>query len=72
MQQGLRNCRKDEVMWLQYYHLELLYVLKLRARRRVLGLDEVAGTADCARPLRPPRCGVPSLAQRAWSAQAAG
>lgn len=42
MQQGLRMCKADEDMWLQYYTLELLYALKLRVRRKVLGLDDLA------------------------------
>lgn len=39
MQQGIRMCKGDESIWVEYYRLELLYVAKLRARREVLGLD---------------------------------
>lgn len=39
MQQGLRACKNDEGMWLEYFKMELLYVQKLRARRTVLGID---------------------------------
>ncbi|KAG2448877.1 hypothetical protein HYH02_006226 [Chlamydomonas schloesseri] len=46
MQQGLRICKADEEMWLQYYSLELLYALKLRVRRKVLGLDDLAADAS--------------------------
>ncbi|GLC41226.1 hypothetical protein PLESTB_001525000 [Pleodorina starrii] len=44
MQQGLRMCKTDETIWVQYYHLELLNALKLRVRRRVLGLDDPAAS----------------------------
>ncbi|WIA08040.1 hypothetical protein OEZ85_007510 [Tetradesmus obliquus] len=39
MQQGLRMCRYSEKMWLDYFDMELMYVEKLVARRRILGLD---------------------------------
>ena len=39
MQQGLRMCKQDEAMWAEYFRLELLYVHRLRQRRKVLGLD---------------------------------
>ena len=39
MQQGIRMCKGDESIWVEYYRLELLYVAKLLARREVLGLD---------------------------------
>ena len=46
MQQGLRMCPDHESMWAEYFRLELLYVHKLRARRKVLGLD-VPGASGC-------------------------
>ncbi|EFJ52487.1 hypothetical protein VOLCADRAFT_102982 [Volvox carteri f. nagariensis] len=46
MQQGIRMCKTDETIWVQYYHLELLYALKLRLRRRVLGLDDPSAAED--------------------------
>ncbi|KAG2432848.1 hypothetical protein HXX76_008581 [Chlamydomonas incerta] len=58
MQQGLRMCKADEDMWLQYYSLELLYALKLRVRRKVLGLDDLA--ADVSGKAGTP--GAPSAA----------
>eukprot|EP00955_Chlamydomonas_euryale_P034218 349719-Chlamydomonas_euryale.AAC.8 len=39
MQQGLRMCKHEEVMWVEYFRMELLYVQRLRMRREVLGLD---------------------------------
>ncbi|KAG2501138.1 hypothetical protein HYH03_000955 [Edaphochlamys debaryana] len=45
MQQGIRMCRKEEAIWVAYYQMELLYALKLRVRRRVLGLDDLAAQA---------------------------
>lgn len=43
MQQGIRMCKTDEDIWVQYYQLELLYALKLRVRRQVLGLTDPTG-----------------------------
>lgn len=43
MQQGIRMCKTDENIWVQYYLLELLYALKLCMRRRVLGLVDSTG-----------------------------
>ncbi|KXZ47086.1 hypothetical protein GPECTOR_38g323 [Gonium pectorale] len=45
MQQGIRMCKADETIWVEYYKLELLYALKLRVRRLVLGLDDPAASA---------------------------
>jgi U3 small nucleolar RNA-associated protein 6 len=39
MQQGLRMCKHEEVMWVEYLRLELMYIQRLRERRVVLGLD---------------------------------
>ncbi|GAX82298.1 hypothetical protein CEUSTIGMA_g9727.t1 [Chlamydomonas eustigma] len=50
MQQGLRMCKHEEVMWVEYLRLELMYIQRLRERRRVLGLDvpeeEAAGGSN--------------------------
>ena len=43
MQQGLRNCKGSRELWLEYFRMELLYCLRLRARRQVLGIDDPAG-----------------------------
>ncbi|PNH07975.1 U3 small nucleolar RNA-associated protein 6 [Tetrabaena socialis] len=43
MQQGIRMCRTEEAIWVQYYRLELLHALKLRVRRLVLGIDQLPG-----------------------------
>ena len=40
MQRGLRFCKNERNMWLQYAKLEMLYVAKIAARRKILGLDE--------------------------------
>ncbi|MEW5311765.1 MAG: hypothetical protein WDW38_003451 [Sanguina aurantia] len=45
MQQGLRTCKADEQMWAQYLRMELLYVAKLRARRKVLGVSSAPAAA---------------------------
>ncbi|KAJ5891087.1 U3 small nucleolar RNA-associated protein 6 [Penicillium subrubescens] len=40
MQRGLRFCKSSRDLWLQYAKLELIYIAKLIARQRILGLDE--------------------------------
>ncbi|KAL3479160.1 U3 small nucleolar RNA-associated protein 6-domain-containing protein [Aspergillus californicus] len=39
MQRGLRFCKSSRKLWLQYAKLELIYITKLVARQRILGLD---------------------------------
>ncbi|KAF9889178.1 U3 snoRNP protein [Aspergillus nanangensis] len=39
MQRGLRFCKSARSLWMQYAKLELIYITKLVARRRILGLD---------------------------------
>ena len=38
MQRGLRFCKKERKMWLEYAKLEMLYLAKLDARNEILGL----------------------------------
>ncbi|KAJ5492997.1 U3 small nucleolar RNA-associated protein 6 [Penicillium diatomitis] len=40
MQRGLRFCKNSRKLWIQYAKLELIYIAKLVARQRILGLDE--------------------------------
>ncbi|KAJ5723190.1 RNA-processing protein HAT helix [Penicillium malachiteum] len=40
MQRGLRFCKSARNLWIQYAKLELIYIAKLVARQRILGLDE--------------------------------
>ncbi|KAL4928465.1 snoRNA-binding rRNA-processing protein UTP6 [Aspergillus undulatus] len=40
MQRGLRICKSSRKLWIQYAKLELIYITKLVARQRILGLDE--------------------------------
>jgi U3 small nucleolar RNA-associated protein 6 len=40
MQRGLRFCQDKVELWLEYVKLEMVYLAKLAARRKVLGLDE--------------------------------
>lgn len=40
MQRGLRFCRDERRMYLEYAKLEMVYLAKLAARRKILGLDE--------------------------------
>ena len=53
MQRGLRMCRGDAQLWVEYFRLELLYAHTLRARRKVLGIDAAQGAqrAVCQRLL---------------------
>jgi U3 small nucleolar RNA-associated protein 6 len=48
MQQGLRVCKHDEAMWVEYARMEGLYVQKLRMRREVLGLDTPGAASKAA------------------------
>jgi hypothetical protein len=38
MQRGLRMCKESPGLWHEYFRMELLYALRLRARREVLGI----------------------------------
>ncbi|TKA32166.1 hypothetical protein B0A50_01414 [Salinomyces thailandicus] len=40
MQRGLRFCKDKRELWLEYCKLEMVYLAKLAARRKILGLDE--------------------------------
>ena len=39
LQRGLRFCKDEKKLWLQYIKLEMIYLAKLAARRKILGLD---------------------------------
>jgi len=39
MQRGLRFCSKSRAMYLEYARLEMVYVAKINARRRILGIE---------------------------------
>ena len=39
MQRGLRFCKKDERIWIEYAKLEMIYISKIVGRRQILGLD---------------------------------
>ncbi|KAJ5541091.1 RRNA processing protein Utp6 [Penicillium frequentans] len=41
-QRGLRFCKGTRLLWIQYAKLELIYIAKLMARQRILGLDEAS------------------------------
>jgi len=40
MQRGLRFCKTSKILWMQYAKLEMVYIAKIAARRRILGIDE--------------------------------
>lgn len=40
MQRGLRFCKDKKELWVEYLRLEMVYLAKLAARRKILGLDE--------------------------------
>lgn len=39
MQRGLRFCKDQKRLWLEYAKLEMVYLAKIAARRKILGLD---------------------------------
>jgi len=39
MQQGLRTCPRSEILWLEYFRMELIFAEKVKARRLVLGIS---------------------------------
>lgn len=63
MQRGLRMCKGDAQLWVEYFRLELLYAHTLRARRKVLGIDAAQGAlhALSASNFCPPATSVPSV-----------
>lgn len=46
MQRGLRFCKDERRMYLEYAKLEMVYLAKLAARRKILGLDEEKKAPD--------------------------
>ena len=40
MQRGLRFCKEEKRLWIEYVRLEMVYLAKLAARRKILGLHE--------------------------------
>lgn len=40
MQRGLRMCKDTPALWHEYFRMELLYAMRLRERRRVLGIED--------------------------------
>ncbi|KAK4973320.1 U3 snoRNP protein [Elasticomyces elasticus] len=41
MQRGLRFCQNDLNLWVQYAKLEMVYIAKIGARHKILGLNDV-------------------------------
>jgi U3 small nucleolar RNA-associated protein 6 len=39
LQRGLRFCKTDRTLWVEYARLECIYIAKIVARRKILGLD---------------------------------
>lgn len=46
MQQGLRVCPKSETLWLEYFHMELIFAQKIKARRLILGVGEKSALTE--------------------------
>lgn len=44
MQRGLRFCKSSKELWLQYAKLEMIYIARIAARHRILGLDRAPKT----------------------------
>lgn len=49
LQRGLRVNASSRRLWLAYFRLECLYILRVRARRTMLGLDAAAGAGDAGK-----------------------
>ena len=39
MQEGLRACKNDPLLWLEYFKMELVHAHKLVTRRKILGIS---------------------------------
>lgn len=48
MQRGLRFCKNSKIIYLEYSRLEMQYIAKIAARRRILGLDSQATVVEDA------------------------
>ncbi len=48
LQRGLRVNASSQRLWLAYFRLECLYILRVRARRSLLGLDASEGSTEGA------------------------
>ncbi|KAJ2610947.1 U3 snoRNP protein [Coemansia sp. RSA 1365] len=46
LQRGLRLIPEDQRLWIEYFRLEMLLVEKIKARRRVLGIDQPSADAN--------------------------
>ncbi|TKX22988.1 U3 small nucleolar RNA-associated protein 6 [Elsinoe australis] len=46
MQRGLRFCGREKELWVQFLKLEMVYVAKVNARRKILKLDEEIKDVD--------------------------
>lgn len=42
MQRAIRLMPENELLWHEYFRLELIYIEKIKLRRRILGIDEEA------------------------------
>ena len=51
MQRGLRFCKQDERLWVEYARLEMIYIAKIVGRRRILGLDREADDSRSGKAL---------------------
>ncbi|EEP82007.1 conserved hypothetical protein [Uncinocarpus reesii 1704] len=49
MQRGLRFCKNSKILWLQYAKLEMIYIARIAARQKVLGLGDKAANAKAHR-----------------------
>ncbi|KAL8738902.1 MAG: hypothetical protein Q9181_000354 [Wetmoreana brouardii] len=46
MQRGLRFCRRSKHLWSAYLRLEMIQIVKILARRQILGLDQISAKND--------------------------
>lgn len=48
MQRGTRFCTTSRDLWIEYAKLEMIYLLKIAMRRKILGLDVDTSTAEAS------------------------
>lgn len=46
MQRGLRFCKNNKDLWLQDFRLELNWIVRIHARRRILGIEQKSREAE--------------------------
>ncbi|KAI9754084.1 MAG: cytosolic factor, phosphatidylinositol/phosphatidylcholine transfer protein [Chaenotheca gracillima] len=53
MQRGLRFCKSSKLLWLEYAKLEMSYIAKIAARRKILGIEGSNSTSEKPQDVNP-------------------